>query len=63
MAISDERYKLVEDLESVVDRYEDKLGTYLVKLTGTGADGPAERGRLEVPAHDLRLSSASPTMR
>ncbi len=30
---SDERYKLVEDLEKSVDRYEDKLGTYLVKVT------------------------------
>ena len=30
---SDERFKLVEDLESSVDRYEDKLGTYLVKVT------------------------------
>ena len=30
---SDERFKLVEDLERSVDRYEDKLGTYLVKVT------------------------------
>ncbi len=30
---SDERFKLVEDLEGSVDRYEDKLGTYLVKVT------------------------------
>ena len=30
---SDERFKLVEDLETSVDRYEDKLGTYLVKVT------------------------------
>ena len=30
---SDERFKLVEDLENSVDRYEDKLGTYLVKVT------------------------------
>ena len=30
---SDEQFKLVEALESSVDRYEDKLGTYLVKVT------------------------------
>lgn len=30
---SDERYKLVEALETSVDRYEDRLGTYLVKVT------------------------------
>ena len=30
---SDERYKLVEDLEKSIDRYEDKLGSYLVKVT------------------------------
>ena len=30
---SDERFKLVEELEGSVDRYEDKLGTYLVKVT------------------------------
>ena len=30
---SNEQFKLVEDLENSVDRYEDKLGTYLVKLS------------------------------
>ena len=30
---SDERFRLVENLETSVDRYEDKLGTYLVKVT------------------------------
>ena len=30
---SNEQFKLVEDLENSVDRYEDKLGTYLVKVT------------------------------
>ena len=30
---SEERYHLVEDLEKSVDRYEDKLGSYLVKVT------------------------------
>ena len=30
---SDERFKLVQDLETSVDQFEDKLGTYLVKVT------------------------------
>ena len=30
---SDERFRLVQDLETSVDRFEDKLGTYLVKVT------------------------------
>ena len=31
---SDEKYKVIQTKEEVIDRYEDKLGTYLVKLTG-----------------------------
>ena len=31
---SDKDYAEVEDLESIVDRYEDKIGSYLMKLTG-----------------------------
>ena len=31
---SDEGYHAVEEMESVVDGYEDRLGSYLVKLTG-----------------------------
>ena len=31
-------YEKVQSLESMVDRYEDKLGTYLVKLTGHELD-------------------------
>ena len=31
---SDEGYHTVEEMESVVDGYEDRLGSYLVKLTG-----------------------------
>ena len=31
---SDEDWEEVRELEDLVDRYEDKLGTYLVKLTG-----------------------------
>ena len=30
---SDKMFRRVEDMESVVDRYEDKLGTYLMKIT------------------------------
>ena len=32
-AYSDARFRQVEETESLVDRYEDKLGTYLVKLS------------------------------
>ncbi len=52
---SDERFKLVEDLEGSVDRYEDKLGTYLVKVTEREMTVEAERGGIQVPAHDLRF--------
>ena len=31
---SEKNYKIVERREDVVDRYEDKLGTYLINLTG-----------------------------
>ncbi len=31
---SEEGYELVQEKEEVIDRYEDKLGTYLVKITG-----------------------------
>ena len=32
---SDERYKVIQEKENVIDKYEDKLGNYLMKLTGT----------------------------
>ena len=35
---SDENYEKVQSLESMVDRYEDKLGSYLMKLTGRELD-------------------------
>ena len=35
---SEENFRKVENLESVIDRYEDKLGTYLMKLTGKELD-------------------------
>lgn len=31
---TEEAYNVVQEKEDVIDRYEDKLGTYLVKLTG-----------------------------
>lgn len=31
---SDDKYRVIQNKEDVIDRYEDKLGTYLVKLTG-----------------------------
>lgn len=30
---SDEGFERVEKLEGIVDRYEDRLGTYLVQIT------------------------------
>lgn len=39
---SEERYQVVQSKEAILDKYEDKLGTYLVKLTGkelTAAQG------------------------
>ena len=32
---SDKAWQDVEDMESMIDRYEDKLGTYLMKITST----------------------------
>lgn len=32
---SEEKYNVIQAKEEVIDRYEDKLGTYLVKLTGS----------------------------
>ena len=34
-SFSEEAYQKIQIKEDVIDRYEDKLGTYLVKLTGT----------------------------
>ena len=31
---SDEKYKKVQEKENLIDKYEDKLGTYLMQLTG-----------------------------
>lgn len=41
---SDEKFKVIQNKEEVIDRYEDKLGTYLVKLTGQ--EMTAEQGRV-----------------
>lgn len=40
---SEEKYKVIQNKEEVIDRYEDKLGTYLVKLTGQ--EMTSEQGR------------------
>ena len=32
---TDEKYKRIQEKENVIDKYEDKLGTYLMQLTGT----------------------------
>lgn len=52
---SDEGFERVEKLEGIVDRYEDRLGTYLVQITRRELLDPAERGCLEVPAYDHGL--------
>ncbi len=41
---SDDKFKVIQNKEEVIDRYEDKLGTYLVKLTGQ--EMSAEQGRV-----------------
>ena len=33
-SFSDKKYKKVQEKENLIDKYEDKLGTYLLKLTG-----------------------------
>ena len=40
---SDELYNRIQNKEEVIDRYEDKLGTYLVKLTGIEMTGDQTR--------------------
>ncbi|MBR7070579.1 MAG: Na/Pi cotransporter family protein [Clostridia bacterium] len=40
---SDDRYQVIQNKEDIIDKYEDKLGTYLVKLTGMELS--AEQGR------------------
>ena len=39
-AFSDSAFQAVDDLESVIDRYEDKLGTYLMKITRKSLSTP-----------------------
>ena len=46
---SDKDFRVVGETESVIDRYEDKLGTYLMKIS------IPERGGQQIPAHHLRL--------
>lgn len=40
---SDDLYNRIQSKEEVIDRYEDKLGTYLVKLTGVEMSGEQSR--------------------
>ncbi len=40
---SDDKYKKIQDKEDVIDKYEDKLGTYIVKITS--ADLTQEQSR------------------
>lgn len=39
-AYSEKGFAHVSELESTIDRYEDKLGTYLMKITGTSLSEP-----------------------
>lgn len=41
---SPKKVKRVNDLEGIIDRYEDKLGTYLMKLTGADLNESQSRG-------------------
>ena len=42
-AYSDTAFQAVDNMESIIDRYEDKLGTYLMKITGKSlSTGQAE---------------------
>ena len=52
---TDDDFAEVQRMEGVIDRYEDILGTYLVKLTGRELSSRPERGRVEVFAYDLRF--------
>ena len=36
---SDEKYQKIEEKEVLIDKYEDKLGTYLMQLTGKELSG------------------------
>lgn len=59
---SEKKLQRVNELEEVIDRYEDKLGNYLVKLTGTSISGAQanEVGRyLQVLSDFERISDHS----
>ncbi|MDO5123057.1 MAG: Na/Pi cotransporter family protein [Eubacteriales bacterium] len=40
---SDEEYQIAQEKEETIDKYEDKLGTYLVKVTGLNLDNKQSR--------------------
>ena len=52
---SDKGFRAVAETESTVDRYEDRLGTYLMKITGKRTYRPPERGGIQASAYHLRL--------
>ena len=52
---SDKDFRMVGETESVIDRYEDKLGTYLMKITSKSLSQSPERGGQQIPAHHLRF--------
>ena len=49
---SDERYKVIQEKENVIDKYEDKLGNYLMKLTGTSLS-PAQTKQVTKFLHTI----------
>lgn len=45
---SDDKFEIVREKEDVIDKYEDKLGTYLVKLTSTELNSEQSREVLKI---------------
>ncbi|MBQ9393107.1 MAG: Na/Pi cotransporter family protein [Oscillospiraceae bacterium] len=51
-AYSQKGFDYVAELESTIDRYEDKLGTYLMKITGTSIS-PVQSGEVSEYLHTI----------
>lgn len=49
---SEEKYNKVQEKENLIDKYEDKLGTYLMQLTGT-AMSPAQTKQVSKFLHTI----------
>ena len=45
----EKKFQFVLHREDIIDKYEDKLGSYLIQLTGKGAHPPAEQNGDQVP--------------